>query len=100
MHEYYLIKQEAVKVLSATGYTEVIEDVQPDHFGSIITTFINGDNQARLVWDGRDGRGFAQVLDNNNWVDVKAYVPESNESEFMKNTLILCSVLGKVLAHG
>jgi hypothetical protein len=99
VHEYYSIKQEAVKVLSTAGYSEESEDVQPDHFGSILTTFVNGDKKARLVWDGRDGWGFAQVLTNNNWIDVEAFVPESNESEFMKNTQILCSALGKALAH-
>jgi len=85
MHEYYIIKKEAVKVLSGAGYTEKREDIQPDCFGSIHTIFAKGNKKVRLVWDGKDGWGFAQVLDGAQWVDIKAYVPESREKEFMEN---------------
>ena len=100
MHEHYLIKKEAVKVLSGAGYSEEREDVQTDCFGSIHTIFAKGNKMVRLVWDGKGGCGFAQVLDGAKWVDIKAYVPESGEKEFMENIQKLCEALGEALNHG
>jgi hypothetical protein len=100
MHEYYVIKKEAVKILSDAGYSEESEDVHPDYFGSIHTIFAKGNKKVRLVWDGKDGWGFAQTLEGTQWEDIEVYVPESREKEFMENIQLLCVALREAITRG
>lgn len=97
MHEYYLIKQEAQRILFDAGFVEESRDNRPDWYGSIHTIFAKGGQKVRLVWNGKDGFGVAQILHGTQWVDIEAYVPET--SEFLENVDKLCKALEKALAE-
>jgi hypothetical protein len=92
MHEYYQIKKAALPILSTAGYEEV-EEVQPDVYGSIDTLFSNGIRNIRLIWDGKEGCGLAQVFDGISWNSIEGRVPESSNELFASNIVKLCEKL-------
>ena len=62
MYEFYRIKEAAGALLSNAGFVEESEDPEPDCFGSIHALFSRAGEKVRLVWNGKDGCGFAQIL--------------------------------------
>jgi hypothetical protein len=61
-------------------YRQTAEEYHPDVFGSACSIFDNGRSRIRLVWDGKDGWGFAQMSsgDADGWRDIPVYLTESD----------------------
>jgi hypothetical protein len=66
--------------LNTQGYHIIEEKYHPEVFGSRYVTWSNRNNAIRLIWDGKDGGFYLQVLDTipvdwrDNWKDL-VYIP-------------------------
>lgn len=80
MHPYTALKQFVARVFERSGHRQTAEELQPDVFGSAYSIFDNGHSKLRLVWDGKDGCGFAQIGggDANDWRDIPVYLTEGD----------------------
>jgi hypothetical protein len=100
MHEYYLIKESVEPVLDKLGFVEDFEEVRPDIFGSIHSLWRKLGVSVRLIWDGKEGMGYAQVSQTKGeWKDIKPYIPEGTESDFRLAISELTASLSDVLAE-
>ena len=61
MHPYNIMKNIAEPILEQFGYQQVFEEYRPDVFGSAYSDFESRARKVRLIWDGKDGWGYAQV---------------------------------------
>lgn len=75
MHPYTIIKNEVVEFLD-NSWTVTEEDLNPDNFGSLFCILSNGKVSIRIVWDGRDGWGYAQEMKLNEWTDLPIFLTE------------------------
>jgi hypothetical protein len=85
MHEYHEIKEAVSKVLGDAGFVEEHEELHPDVFGSMFSTFARASEQYRIVWDGKEGCGRVDRNREGNWIELNPTVPESTEAEFHEN---------------
>ena len=82
MTEYEKIKSTLVPVLDNGGIIQVEESLGPDVFGSAYSVFSGKGLSYRIVWDGKDGCGYIQSLENNDWINLNASSPESSHNAF------------------
>jgi hypothetical protein len=79
MHPYSALKELVAPVFQRSGHRQIDEEIRPDVFGSAYSTFDNGRSKLRLVWDGKDGCGFAQTFDGDaQWSDIPCYLTEGD----------------------
>ena len=60
MHPYSFLKARVEAAALPAGFQLFCEELHPDVFGSYFCIFERGDQQLRLVWDGKDGVGFLE----------------------------------------
>ena len=99
MHEYYQIKGALIAVLTSAGFRETTERLEPDVFGSAWSEFSDGNKTLRMVWDGKDGRGFVQIQKDREWEDIPIYVAEASAVEFARRTDELRDRLSVLLGY-
>ncbi len=75
MHPYTIIKNEVVAALD-NSWAVTEEESHPDNFGSLYCVLTNGRASIRLVWDGRDGWGYAQEMKSKEWCDLPIFLTE------------------------
>lgn len=88
MHPYNLMKQLIEPVFKKSGHREIVEELHPDIFGSAYSVFDNDNCKIRLVWDGKDGCGFAQTFDGDTrdkWQDIPCYLTEGDLESVPQN---------------
>jgi|SRR5215203_4718393 len=84
MHPYNIMKNIAKPILEKSGYQQASEEYQPDVFGSAYSVFECGAKKVRLIWDGKDGWGYAQVYFRNadnrpgDWQDIDCFLTEGD----------------------
>ncbi|MEQ1643941.1 MAG: hypothetical protein ABL959_10895 [Pyrinomonadaceae bacterium] len=84
MHPYNIMKSIAEPILDDFGYQQVSEEYHPDVFGSAYSDFKSGANKVRLIWDGKDGWGYAQVYfrtaddQAGDWQDIDCFLTEGD----------------------
>ena len=95
MHPYNIMKNIAEPILEKSGFQQVSEEYRPDVFGSAYSDFEQGTKKVRLIWDGKDGWGYAQAYVRNadnqpdDWQDIKCFLTEGDlESIPMNNVKI------------
>ena len=74
---YHKLKAILSPILLKAGLKEVSEELHPESFGSVLSVFSGHRKQMRIVWDGKDGWGFAQFLelkDTKDWQDIPIYL--------------------------
>ena len=75
MHPYTMLKE----MLGEMGAELTSEDARPDVFGSYVATYSNHGHDIRLVWDGKDERGFVQQRrSGGDWVDATDFLTEGD----------------------
>lgn len=83
-HPYYFLKKLAQPILRNAGFSETSEELMPDVFGSALSIFSHGDRKIRLIWDGKDGWGYAQDYARpephhaGDWVDIDCFLTEGD----------------------
>lgn len=83
-HPYYFLKKVSQTILIEAGYCEESEELMPQLFGSAITIFRSCDRKIRIIWDGKDGWGYAQDHASepdrmgNYWVDIDRFLTEAD----------------------
>lgn len=83
-HPYYFLKKVSRPLLSAAGYAEVSEELMPDVFGSMYSVFSCNNRRIRLIWDGKDGWGYAQnyvekeTNESKDWQDIECFLTEGD----------------------
>jgi len=86
MHSYNLLKELAAPLFQRSGQQEIEEALGPDVFGSAYSVFANDRVKARLVWDGKDGWGFAQIsTGNDDWKDIPCFLTEADLESVPRN---------------
>jgi hypothetical protein len=75
MHPYTIIKNAVVEALDETWAISE-ESSHPEAFGSFFCVLNNGKESVRLIWDGKDGWGYAQVMKSNAWCDLPIFLTE------------------------
>jgi hypothetical protein len=75
MHPYTIIKNEVVATLDSS-WVIAEEKLHSDNFGSYHCVLSNGTLSIRLIWDGRDGWGYAQEMKSNEWSDLPIFLTE------------------------
>ena len=81
MHPYHLMKEYLNPIFQKSGYGEISEELHPDIFGSAYSVFDNNRSRIRLVWDGKDGCGYAQIFNpkvRGEWEDIACYLTEGD----------------------
>jgi hypothetical protein len=81
MHPYLKLKEALAPVFQRAGMKEISEELRPDVFGGAYSVFANSDHLVRLIWDGKDGCGYAQLSKpdgEGNWQDVPIYLTEGD----------------------
>jgi hypothetical protein len=84
VHPYNILKNIAEPVLEYASYRQVSEEYRPDVFGSAYSVFECGTKKVRLIWDGKDGRGYAQfyfrITDDRagHWQDIDCFLTEGD----------------------
>lgn len=80
MHPYDIMKRIAEPILEQYGFKQVSEEYHPEVFGSAYSIFENGMIQIRLIWDGKDGWGYAQrsQISVSDWQDIKLFLTETD----------------------
>lgn len=95
MYEYTVLRS-AVENLGAIC---VEEHLHPESFGSAYCRFKHGDNEFRLVWDGKEGYGFLQVPNGSgDWSDIGPYVSGVSNPQAPKFASFVQTA--KALVHG
>lgn len=81
IHQTYELGKASLDIkLSSLGYHIIEEKYHPEAFGSRYVIWSNNNDAKRLIWDGRDGGFYLQVLDTipvdwrDNWKDL-VFVP-------------------------
>ena len=87
MTEYEEIKSGLAPTFEKFGLIMEQEEFHPNAFGSAYSVFSGSGLKYRVVWDGKDGCGYVQIFENNDWVDLNANAPESEGPEF-KNAVL------------
>ena len=60
MHELYILKEVAERLLLPAGFSLQHEALHPDDFSSYFAVYARPDSEIRFVWDGKDGWGFIE----------------------------------------
>ena len=82
MIEYEELKSALAPILIKSGFILKDENIRPDVFGSAYSEFSKKELRYRIVWDGKDGCGYIETMENNNWVSLKATAPENTYEKF------------------
>lgn len=83
-HPYFFIKEVAQEILEPLGLVEVDKKLEPDVFGGAYSTFSDGKRNIQIIWDGKDGMGYARSFQNKEWEDIRVYLTEEDmESQEM-----------------
>ncbi|MBK6724921.1 MAG: hypothetical protein KBF52_14970 [Pyrinomonadaceae bacterium] len=78
------MKNIAEPILTKSGYQQVSEEYRPDVFGSAYSDFKFGAKKVRLIWDGKDGWGYAQIYlrsaanQPGDWQDIDCFLTEGD----------------------
>ncbi|MCA1628241.1 MAG: hypothetical protein LC742_09800 [Acidobacteria bacterium] len=75
------MKESLNPIFQESGHREISEEIRPDVFGSAYSVFDNNRSRIRLVWDGKDGCGYAQIFNPNvhgEWEDIPCYLTEGD----------------------
>jgi hypothetical protein len=73
MESYNALKQLVAPIFQRSGHKQIAKEIRPDAFGSAYSDFDNQHSKIRLVWDGKDGWGFAQLFTpgaSTEWKDI------------------------------
>ncbi|MEM1056047.1 MAG: hypothetical protein AAGI52_11010 [Bacteroidota bacterium] len=98
MHEYHVIKQKLVPVLTDAGLREVVADRSLDVYGSVHSIFASDAARIMLGWDGEEGFGYAEAWEGNDtWRMLESKVPEGPAPEFEPNLEALARELSQHL---
>ena len=71
-------------IFQKSGHKEVLEELHPNAFGSAYSVFDNEQCKIRLVWDGKDGWGYAQTFNQTTrgklqeWKDIPYFLTEGD----------------------
>jgi hypothetical protein len=89
-HPYEFLKIKTEEILVGEGFVLDQEQLNPDVFGSAYCIYKHQNGTSlRLIWDGKDGWGYIQIHDNNDWKDVSVYITEGDiESKQIKKRKI------------
>ncbi len=107
MHPYYLMKDLLKPIFQKSGHKEISEELHPDVFGSAFSVFDNGRCKIRLIWDGKDGWGYAQTFNQGarekwqEWQDVSCFLTEGDLESVPQNQEKIeefCAVVEKIVA--
>ena len=82
MSEYQKIKAALIESLENAGLSQSDEKLHPDVFGSAYSEFLGKGLAYRIVWDGKEGCGYIQSLEKGDWVNLKAFAPETEHAAF------------------
>lgn len=85
MHPYTILKSELTETLG-TIWNISDEELRPDVFGSCYCIFSGAGNTIRLIWDGKDGYGYAQKFIEKEWLDIPIYLNELDVEGKPRNT--------------
>ena len=91
MHPYILMKNIAEPILEKSAYQQISEECRPDVFGSAYSVFQRDSKKIRLIWDGKDGWGYAQayvrptVNQPGHWQDIDCFLIEDDLENVPKN---------------
>lgn len=98
MHEYQIIKQKLVPVLTDAGLREVVADRSLDVYGSVHSIFASDAARIMLGWDGEEGFGYAETWEGNGvWRMLESRVPEGPAAEFESDLDVLSRELSQYL---
>lgn len=98
MHEYHVIKQKLVPLLTDAGLREVVADRSLDVCGSVHSIFASDAARIMIGWDGEEGFGYAEIWEGNNvWRMLDAKVPEGAAAEFDSDLETLARELSQYL---
>jgi hypothetical protein len=81
MHPYIAIKELVAPIFQRSRHQQVAEEIRPDVFGSAYSIFESSRSTLRLVWDGKDGWGYAQTMASgatDDWRDIPCYLTEAD----------------------
>lgn len=81
MHPYIAIKELVAPIFQRSRHQQIAEEIRPDAFGSAYSIFASSRSTLRLVWDGKDGWGYAQILASgatDDWRDIPCYLTEAD----------------------
>jgi hypothetical protein len=73
MEPYNALKQLVAPIFERSGHKQISEQIQPEVFGSAHSVFDNQRSKIRIVWDGRDAWGIAQLFSSDvasKWEDI------------------------------
>ena len=104
MHPYYLMKDLLEPIFQKSGHKEISEELHPDVFGSAFSVFDNGRCKVRLIWDGKDGWGYAQTSNQDArevWQDISCFLTEGDLESVPQNQEKIeefCAAVEKVVA--
>ena len=84
MHPYTIIKNEVVAALDES-WSVTEEESRPDTFGSFFCVLTNGIASVRVIWDGRDGWGYAQEMKSKKWCDLPIFLTEMDIEGWPQN---------------
>lgn len=76
-----MLKQLVAPIFERSGHRQISEELRPDVFGSPHCMFANARSKIRLVWDGKDGCGYAQLSGPdvpNDWKDIGGLLMEGD----------------------
>lgn len=59
-------------LVSTSGLVEVRSEYHEATFGSAYAEYVGAGRTLRLVWDGREGALFAEILVDGRWKDVES----------------------------
>lgn len=82
MTEYGQIKNELAPIFERSGLLMVKEELHPEIFGSAFSEYSGRGLLYRIVWDGRDERGYIQAYENGRWKDLKVSASAANHTDF------------------
>jgi hypothetical protein len=73
MEPYNALKQLVAPIFERSGHKQISEQIHSAAFGSAYSVFDNQRSKIRLVWDGRDAWGIAQIFSSgaaSEWEDI------------------------------
>jgi len=98
MNEYEMIKLQLVPSLERFGLILENEEHHSGVFGSSFSVYSGKGLNYRILWSGKDGCGYIQSHQSNDWVDLCASVSKADETSFFNSVLRMRIVLVEHIA--
>lgn len=98
MTEYEELKGVATPILEEAGLILVVEELHPESFGSAFCEYKGKGMWYRIIWDGKDGRGYIQSGANGGWKDLNTTLPKKSHNAFTSALMRVRSELTEAIA--